>query len=79
MKEDTRSNVRYIIDANLIDLTKGSTIMMDTLVINSDIVRTLQTIYFVKPYWGDEYFCTVRNYFHPINLTLHVRKSLSIS
>ena len=52
---------------------------MDTLVTNADIMRAMKMIYDIKPGWGDEYFETVEEFFHPQNLTLAVRNALHIT
>jgi len=52
---------------------------MDTLVINSDIVRLIKMIYDVKAGWGEEFSETVEEFFHPENLTLSVHSALGIT
>ena len=51
---------------------------MDALVVNSDIVRVIKMLCDVGSGWGDEYPETVKEYFHPQNLTLAVRSLLGI-
>ena len=76
---DNPHNIEYILNPSELDATKGETVKMDTLVVNSDIIRAMKMVYDITPGWGDEYSETVDEYFHPQNLTLSVRTALGIT
>ena len=75
---DNPYNVEFIIDPANLDANNGETAKMDTLVIDSDVVRLLKMIYDIKSRWGDEHFETVEEFFHPENLTFSVRSALGM-
>ena len=76
---DNPYNIECILNPSELDATKGETVKMDTLVVNSDIIRAMKMVYDITPGWGDEYSETVDEYFHPQNLTLSVRTALGIT
>ena len=46
---------------------------------NFDVLRVMKMMYEIKEGWGNEYFDTVSEFFHPINLTSEVRDALKIT
>ena len=79
LNADNPYNVEYVIEPDNLDETKGQAVKMDSLVINTDVVRIIKMLCDVGSGWGDEYPETVDEYFHPQNLTLSVRSSLGIT
>ena len=78
MEKDNPCNIEYIVDPNNLDATHGELVKMDTLVVNSDIIRAMKMIFNVKPGWGDEHSETADEFFHPQNLTSSVRTALGM-
>ena len=64
---------------NDLDQTHGQEIKMDQMVINNDVLRVMKMIYDITPGWGNDFFETVEEFFHPVNLTSEVRDSLFIT
>jgi len=62
-----------------LDQTHGIDIKMDQMVINNDVLRVMKMMYTIKADWGNEYFDTVEEFFHPVNLTKEVRNALYIT
>ena len=49
------------------------------MVTNMDVLRVIRMMYEITPGWGNEYFDTVTEFFHEVNLTSDVRDSLKIT
>lgn len=64
---------------NDLDQTHGVDIKMDQMVINNDVLRVMKMMYEITADWGNEYFETVEQFFHPVNMTQEVRDALHIS
>lgn len=79
MNADNPYNIEFMIDETKYDVTNGQHVKLDTLIINSDVVRAMKMLYDVEPGWGDEYRETVDEFFHPQNLTLSVRSTLGMT
>ena len=75
---DNPYNIECVVNKDELDATNGQTVKMDTLVVNSDVVRIMKMIFSIKPGWGDEHSETVEDFFHPQNLTLSMRTALGM-
>ena len=49
------------------------------MVLNNDVLRVIKMMYEITPGWGNEYFDTVNEFFHEVNLTSEVRDALRIT
>ena len=78
-QEDNPYNVEYLVNENDLDQTHGQEIKMDQMVLNNDVLRVIKMMYDITPDWGNEYFDTVSEFFHPVNLTSEVRDALRIT
>ena len=79
LNADNPYNIEFLVDESNLDVTNGVPIKMDTIVINSDVVRAMKMLYDTEPGWGEEYRETVDEYFHTQNLTNSVRAMLGMN
>ena len=76
---DNPYNIEYLVNENDLDRTHGQEIKLDEMVLNSDVLRVMKMMYEITPDWGNEFFDTVSEFFHSVDLTSEVRDALNIS
>lgn len=79
LNTDNPYNIEFMIDESSFDATNGEPVKLDTLIVNSDVVRAMKMLYDIEPGWGDEFRETVDEYFHSQNLTKSVRSVLGMT
>ena len=76
MELDNPYNNEYVILKKTFDETAEGRVKMDKFVINKDIAKVMKMRYDIADGWANEYFETVEEYFHELNITINVREHL---